>query len=330
MIWISGDSMAEKIKPELLQFLQPGEVPLRILVVESLSYLPELRRMFPVAELSAVADEADRLESPLYEGLDVRFQCVDYRSEPLPYPAEYFDYIISDLTLEQAANPQDIAAGFSTFLKQTGAFLTSFRNIRHWSVLADLMDGHYYNVVSRLYAKTEFERLLYASFYKNVRVRPQRRPATDDIVERLEAAGFDNIHEDLETEFWLVRADRSMPELSLLKSMYTPGQRKELSLLLHRIEYGVDLPVQAQAFWRFYEEAGLFPDYTSAFIQSTVFHVERFYRQLMAVSGRQLDEIMALLQCGQAEALSEETAGRLQGLQHELEARLGKDGEDNA
>ena len=33
---------------------------------------------------------------------------------------------------------------------------------------------------------------------------------------------------------------------------------------------------------------------------------------------------------GQAEALSEETAARLQGLQHELEARLGKDGEDNA
>ena len=176
-----GD-MAEKIRPELLQFLQPGEVPLRILVVESLSYLPELRRMFPVAELSAVADEADR----------------------------------------------------------------------------------------------------------------------------------------------------SMPELSLLKSMYTPEQRKELSRRLHRIEYGVDLPAQAQAFWQFYEEAGLFPDYTSAFIQSTVFHVERFYRQLMAVSGRQLDEIMALLQCGQAEALSEETAGRLQGLQHELEARLGKDGEDNA
>ena len=78
-----GD-MAEKIRPELVQFLQPGEVPLRILVVEPLSYLPELRRMFPVAKLSAVADEADRMESPAYEGLDVRIKCVDYRSEALP------------------------------------------------------------------------------------------------------------------------------------------------------------------------------------------------------------------------------------------------------
>ena len=50
----------------------------------------------------------------------------------------------------------------------------------------------------------------------------------------------------------------------------------------------------------------------------------------MAVSGNQSDEIMALLQCGQSEALSEETAERLLRLQHELQERLGKDGEDNA
>ena len=322
--------VVERIKPELLQFLQPGEVPLHILVVESLVYLPELRRMFPVAEWSAVADEADRLENPVYQGLDVRFVHVDYRSEPLPYPAEHFDYIISDLTLEQAANPQDIAAGFSRFLKQTGALLTSFRNIRHWSVLAGLMEGHYYHVVSRLFAKTEFEQLLYASFYKEVRMRPQLRQAPDDIVERLESAGFDNIHDDLATEFWLVRADRSMPELALLKSMYTPEQRKKLSRLLHRIEYGVDLPAQAKAFWQFYEETGLFPDYTASFIQSTVFHVERFYRQLIAVSGCQLAEVRALLQCSQSEALSDELAGQLIGLQREIDECLGKDGADGA
>ena len=46
--------MPEKIKPELLQFLQPGELSLKILVVESLCYLPDLRRMFPCAQLYAV------------------------------------------------------------------------------------------------------------------------------------------------------------------------------------------------------------------------------------------------------------------------------------
>ena len=167
--------MAEKIRPELLTFLTASELPLRILVVESLSYLPELRKMFPRASLYAVAADGDRFERPEFSGLGVQFLELDYLAEPLPYGPEFFDYIISDLTLEQAGNPQDIAAGFSHFLKQTGAFLTSFRNIRHWSVVQELMDGHYYQVVARLFAKPEFEKLLYASYYKDVRVRPQRR-----------------------------------------------------------------------------------------------------------------------------------------------------------
>ena len=294
--------MAEKIKPELLGFLQAGELPLRILVVESLYYLPELRQMFPAAEIFAAAAEPDAMEG--FEGLDVSFFCVDYRSERLPFAQESLDYIISDLTLEQAGNPQDIAAGFSTFLKQTGSFLTSFRNIRHWSVLKEMMDGHYYHVVSRLFAKTEFERLLYASFYKNVAVRPQRRKAEDDIAERLESAGFDNIHDDLNTEFWLVKADRSMPELALLKSMYTKEQRKALSDYLHRIEYDVDTERQCRLFWAFYRKIGLFPDYTANFITQAVFHPERFCRNLLKHSEQEADEVMELLACMRENAIA--------------------------
>ena len=47
-----------------------------------------------------------------------------------------------------------------SFLKPTGALLTSFRNIRHWSVLASLMDGHYYSICARLFAKPEFQKSL--------------------------------------------------------------------------------------------------------------------------------------------------------------------------
>ena len=146
--------MAEQIRPDLLSFLMPNTAPLRVLVVESLTYLSELRRMFPQAELYAVTSEADAMEMDASAG--VHWQILDYLSVPLPYMRGYFDYIISDLTLEQADNPQDIAAGFSMFLKETGAFLTSFRNIRHWSILKNLMEGHYYNIVSRLYTRAEF------------------------------------------------------------------------------------------------------------------------------------------------------------------------------
>ena len=310
--------MAEKIRPELLSFLTASELPLRILVVESLGYLPELRAMFPEASIYVVAADADWFERPEVSGLGVQFLELNYLAEPLPYGPEFFDYIISDLTLEQAGNPQDIAAGFSHFLKQTGAFLTSFRNIRHWSVVQELMDGHYYQVVARLFAKPEFEKLLYASYYKDVRVRPQRRAAPEGVIDHLVAAGFDNLHDDLETEYWLVFAARSMPELSLLKSFYTAEQRKKLARLLHRIEYDVDLVAQVAAFWAFYARVGLFPDYAANFVKEACFHPERFYRHLFAASdASQRETVRAMLGAAREAATTEEEARML--------ARLGEE-----
>lgn len=272
--------MAEQIKPELLQFLQPAAVPLRIAVVESLGYLPELRQMFPLAQLYGIAADSDRLAH--YAATGAELMVCDYLAAPLPLPRGSLDYLISDLTLEQAGNPQDIAAGFSIYLKETGAWLTSFRNLRFWAEIRNVMDGHYYHVAARLYAKPEFQKLLYASYYKDVHMRPQRREAPSGLIAALEMAGFDNVHDDLETEFWLVRADRSMPELALLKSMYTADERKALSRLLHRIEYGVALVESVTSFWQLYDKISLFPDYTANFIHETVFHHAQFYRQLAA------------------------------------------------
>ena len=307
--------MAEKIKPELLQFLQPGELPLNILVVESLVYLPKLRQMFPCAQIYAVTADADAMLD--YPDFGVEFTELNYLDAPLPYPREFFDYIISDLTLEQAGHPQDIAAGFSRFLKETGSFLTSFRNIRHWSQLLDLLDGHYYNVVARLFARQEFERLLYASYYKMVFMEPQKRSADEQTLQKLLAAGFDNEGDDLNTEFYLVRADRSMPEMALLKSMYTKEQRRQLSTYLHRLEYGVEPEKNCREFWAFYRDTGLFADYTAAFIKQAVFHPVRFYRQLMAETVAEQAEIGLLLQGAMQNATTEEEVQVLQELLQE-------------
>ena len=311
--------MPEKIKPELLQFLQPGQLPLKILVVESLAYLPELRQMFPQASLYAVTADKDAMLD--YQGLDVAFTELNYLDAPLPYPREFFDYIISDLTLEQAGHPQDIAAGFSRFLKETGSFLTSFRNIRHWSQLEDLLAGHYYNVVARLFARQEFERLLYASYYKMVFMESQKRPAEEKVLQKLLQAGFDNEGDDLNTEFYLVRADRSMPEMALLKSMYTKDARRRLSLYLHRIEYGVETAKNCRALWQFYQETGLFADYTAAFIKQAVFHPQDFYRHLLAHSPDRRAEIGQMLQAARHNVTSAEEDAMLQELWQEWQER---------
>lgn len=310
--------MAEKIKAELLSFLKGSELPLSILVVESVGYLPALRRLFPRAALYAVTANGQP-EGPEYAGLSVHWTALDYLAAPLPFAPETFDYIISDLLLEQAGNPQDIAAGFSRYIKQTGALLTSFRNIRHWSVLEELRDGHYYRVCARLFAKPEFEKLLYASYYKAVRMRAQRRAAPPEVMARLQAAAFENTHDDLETEFWLVYAARSMPELSLLKSFYTQAQRETLSRLLHRIEYGVDTAQQVTAFWAFYDAAGLFPAYAANFVRESVFHPRRFYRHLRAFSAGR-GEVREMLSEACASARSEEERALFAALLREEDA----------
>ena len=291
--------MAEKIRSELLSFLVPDATTLRVLVVESLEYLPQLRDMFPKAELHALAVECDPADIPT----GVHWQELDYITTPLPYERKYFDYIISDLALENVDNPQDIAAGFSLFLKDTGALLTSFRNIRHWSVLQNLMDGHYYSIVSRLYARAEFEKLLYASFYKSVLCQAQQRKAPPGMIDRLVTAGFENHDDDLEAEFYLIRADRSMPELSLIKSMYTSEQRRCIVRLLHRIEYDVVRVQSTRSLWDEVTRLNIFPAYLAALIHETVVHTERFYRALFACSQGHDVYIQQLLHESAAESI---------------------------
>lgn len=275
----------EEIKPSLTNFISGEDFFEKILVVESEFYINELKKRFPAAEIFFVtANEELNYPNTIY---------LDYREERLPFPEEFFDLIIGDLTLEVVTNPQDIAAGFSTFLKQTGYWLTSFRNIRHWKVLERLMRGAFGGIVSRLYTRTEFERLLYASFYKEVQVLPLKKNSPPELLERLINCGFDNFDDDLQTEFWLVRASRSMPELALLKSMFTPEIRAELSRILHRIEYDVATEENVENFWRLFDAKGIFSDYAAAFIRSVVIHRENFWLNMKKYSARaELEEII--------------------------------------
>lgn len=279
----------EEIKPSLTEFIAGEDFFKRILVVESTAYLEPLHEKFPAAEIFFVTNNEDDAEKFSSE----KTFLLDYREERLPFDEEFFDAIIGDLTLEVVTNPQDIAAGFSTFIKQTGCWMTSFRNIRHWKVLEKLMRGVFGGIVSRLYTRTEFERLLYASFYKEVQLLPLKKNAPPELLERLIDCGFDNFDDDLQTEFWLVRASRSMPELALLKSMFTPEVRAELSRILHRIEYDVATEDSVKNFWRLVDAEGIFPDYAAQFIRSVVVHRENFYRNVRKYSARaELEEII--------------------------------------
>ncbi|MBQ4404865.1 MAG: hypothetical protein II857_10735 [Selenomonadaceae bacterium] len=279
----------EDIKPSLMELIDGDDFFQRILVVESVDYIEPLHARFPLAKIFFVTTkEEDAQKFPYVESF-----LLDYREERLPFPKEFFDAIIGDLTLEVVITPQDIAAGFSTYIKQTGCWLTSFRNIRHWKILEKLMRGVFGGIVSRLYTNTEFIRLLIASFYKDFRMLPLKKNAPPELLERLITCGFDNLNDDLQVEFWLVKASRSMPELSLLKTMFTPEIRAEFSRILHRIEYDIATEDSVKKFWRLVDAEGIFTDYAAEFIRSVVIHRENFYRNVKKFSARaEFDEII--------------------------------------
>ena len=148
----------EEITPSLTDFLDGGDFFEKILVVESVDYVSELQDRFPTAEIFFITPDEEVAEK--VSNSKVKVFLMDYREEILPFEGEFFDLIIGDLTLEVVINPQDIAVGFSRYLKQTGVWLTSFRNVRHWIFLEKLMRGHFGGIVSRFYTRLEFERLL--------------------------------------------------------------------------------------------------------------------------------------------------------------------------
>ena len=279
----------EDIKSGLIEFVSGEDLWKNVLVVESAAYLEPLRQKFPSAQIFFVSSKEIDFENVF----DAKIFILDYREEKLPFDQEFFDAIIGDLTLEVVTNPQDIAAGFSTFIKQTGCWITSFRNIRHWKILEKLMRGIFGGIVSRLYTRIEFERLLYASFYKNVKFLPLKKKSPPEILKRLINCGFDNFDDDLQTEFWLVRAERSMPELALLKSMFSPEIRADFSRILHRIEYDIEIEDSVKYFWQIFDSEGIFPDYAAAFIRSVVVHRENFWQNMKKYSARaELEEII--------------------------------------
>ena len=263
----------------LMKFLAPSDEPISFLVVESLEYLPLIRRAVPNAELAAVTENEDAPRVKEWEGLNVSWEILDYTAEPLPFPRESFDYILSEHLLELAGNPQDIAAGFSRFIKPTGALLTSFENIRWWKILDNLKDGHFYALAHRLFAREDFRTLLYASFYKEVSFLPETSPGPDKLLDELERAGFSD-REDMNTENWLVIAHRSMQEVASLKARYTPKIRRQLVTLLRRIEYGIDLKENRESLKSLCEAESIDEAYVRDFAEQTVFWGEQFERNI--------------------------------------------------
>ncbi|WP_425060458.1 Ubiquinone biosynthesis O-methyltransferase, mitochondrial [Sporomusa carbonis] len=65
----------------------------------------------------------------------------DIEKTTLPYPEEYFDYIIFGDVLEHLQNPWQVLENVKPYLKADGYLLTGIPNVMHFSVLRNLLQG---------------------------------------------------------------------------------------------------------------------------------------------------------------------------------------------
>lgn len=261
--------MENKMDRGLLQFLPESAETMRILIVNATELLPAIAGKLPQAELSVVEEAAEKMAAFALPEADIRWYSFDFTAEALPFAEESFDYILADRCLEQMRNPQDFAFALFFWLKETGHLLTSFTNVRHWSILQELMQGHFRGDVCHFFALPEIEQLLQLSFYKKTVFVSITDAAPPGLIEKLEDWGFCNPDEDLTAKIWLVKASRSNDKTAFLKQSFSKMVRGELACRLRRIAYNVEREQNCQAFWRLCTEQQMPLSYIAAFIENT-------------------------------------------------------------
>lgn len=259
----------EDTRRGLLQFVSPNFLPVPVLLIEAAELLTGLRKLLPAAQIAFMTTEP----TPKVESL-----CNECRADiligecprDLPTEPKLFELIIAPEVLTTGENFYATLMTCNHLLKDSGALLTQFGNVRFVGVLENLRRGYFSNNERRLWAKTDVVKLLDDAIYKEIHFLPDARAdfSADDWV----AFDFDNFGDDLTTAIWLVKACKCTAEVAALKDVFTPEVRAELSRLLHRIEYDIDAEENFSRLMALCDREGIFDDYLRDFFNQVVVH----------------------------------------------------------
>lgn len=248
----------------LLMFVPPNFLPIPVLVIEATEILRDLRKLLPAAEIALMTTEITPKTRSLCD------ECrIDLTNE-LPTAPKVFELIIAPDVLTTGENFYATLLTLNHLLKDSGALLTQFFNVRFIGVLENLRQGRFISNEQRLWAKADVVKLLNDAIYKEIRFLPdmQENFSADDWID----FGFDNFSNDLSTRIWLVKACKCTAEVAALKDVFTHDTRAELSRILHRIEYDIDAEENFRRLMNLCEREGIFDDYLRDFIDQVVIH----------------------------------------------------------
>lgn len=232
----------------LLAFVPPNfSSDAEVLVVDSAKYLAGLRELMPNARVTVLAS-----------------------GKELPMAPRTFDVIIAEKCLTFAPEVYRTLLELNRLLRDSGFLATQFLNVRFAGILEGLRRGEFPAGERRLWAKRDVVKILDAATFKEIRFLPGERAGIS--VAAWEGFGFENFSEDLSTRIWLVKACKCTAEVAALKDLYTPEIRAELSRLLHRIEYSIDVEKNLRALVELCRREKIFAEYLADFVAQVVVH----------------------------------------------------------
>ena len=248
----------------LLNFVPPNFLPIPVLVIEASELLRDLRKILPSAKIALMSTELTPATRKLCD--TCRADLID----ELPSAPKIFELIIAPHVLTTGENFYATLLTLNHLLTDSGALLTQFHNVRFMGVLENLRLGRFASNERRLWAKADVVKLLDDAIYKEIHFLP-------GATENFSAAewidfGFENFSDDLSTRLWLVKACKCTAEVAALKDLFTHEVRAELSRLLHRIEYGIDVEENFRRLMILCSREEIFDDYLSDFIEQVVVH----------------------------------------------------------
>lgn len=250
---------------ELLRFLAKSG-PLDILLIGTIEDFSKLQIMLPQATMQLV-HEQEIIKNSKEQG-------------PVLPDKKLFDYIIIGNLLEKIDNPEWMIHFFWRHLDKGGSVLANLHNVRHWSILKELMAGHWRYTESgivqrstiRFFALPEIIHLFETAQYKEIGFAAKVVSAPENLLALLMQCGFVNENNDLEVEEWLVKASKCDPSTEVLKTVSTAEVRRRLVFLLRRIENDIDPQENCRELWQLCTKEQIPASYLAALAQNAMLY----------------------------------------------------------
>lgn len=258
----------------LMQFVPPNfSSDAAVLVIEAEKYLSPLRELMPAAKITLLTSAPSYKADELCRKFKVDLMHGDYLRGALPTEPKIFDVIIAEDCLSYSLDTYITLLELNHLLKDAGFLLTQFFNVRFIGVLESLRRGQFPTQEKKFWAKYDIVKLLDGAVYREIHFLPGEQ-IKNSAVDAWLNFGFENFSDDLLTKIWLVKACKSTAEVAALKEFYTEDVRAELSRLIHRVEYDIDVDENISRIKNLCQRENIFADYLNDFVAQVTTHEE--------------------------------------------------------